>query len=436
MDLKFERARAPLRGTLEMPGDKSLAHRAALFAALAGGESAIARFPDSGVTRAMRNALAALGVPSSLDDGTLRLSGTAGRPFPAAGATAFCGNSGTTMRMLAGALAMTGTGARMDGSAGLRRRPMERIAAPLREMGAEISTAPGGTAPIDVAARPDGRPLSPFDGSIPVASAQVKSCIALAALGASGPSTIREPGPSRDHTERMLRHMGAGVRAAPEAGPYAIRVEPLERPLAPLRIALPGDISSAAFALAAAAIVPGSEVAVRGVCLNPGRTGILDCLSAMGAEVAVSGVRDCAGEPVGDVLLRARPLKAIDVSGGMVVRAIDEFPAIAAVAAFAEGVTTVRDAAELRGKESDRIAAIVRNLRALGAEAEESPDGFSVRGGTLRGGVAEAGGDHRLAMSMAVAGLAAPEGVTVRNAEILSESYPSFAADIRSLAVR
>ena len=411
MDLKFERARAPLRGTLEMPGDKSLAHRAALFAALAGGESAIARFPDSGVTRAMRNALAALGVPSSLDDGTLRLSGTAGRPFPAAGATAFCGNSGTTMRMLAGALAMTGTGARMDGSAGLRRRPMERIAAPLREMGAEISTAPGGTAPIDVAARPDGRPLSPFDGSIPVASAQVKSCIALAALGASGPSTIREPGPSRDHTERMLRHMGACVRAAPEAGPHAIRVEPLERPLAPLRISLPGDISSAAFALAAAAIVPGSEV-------------------------AVSGVRDCAGEPVGDVLLRARPLKAIDVSGGMVVRAIDEFPAIAAVAAFAEGVTTVRDAAELRGKESDRIAAIVRNLRALGAEAEESPDGFSVRGGTLRGGVAEAGGDHRLAMSMAVAGLAAPEGVTVRNAEILSESYPSFAADIRSLAVR
>ncbi len=434
MDLSFDRASKPLCGEFSPAGDKSLAHRAALFAALAEGESEISSFPDSGVTRAMLGALGALGVESSLDGGVLRVKGTGTRRFPREGAVAQCGNSGTTMRLLAGALAMTGSAARLDGSAGLRRRPMSRILEPLAQMGAEASSA-GGFAPLDFKARDASKPLAPFDGSIPVASAQVKSCLILAALAASGESVIREPGPSRDHTERMLSAMGADVAAAPDAAPCAVRVKPLSRPLEPLHCRLAGDISSAAFILAAAAIVPGSRVTIRNCGINPGRTGILDCLSAMGADVSISGRTVSAGEPVGDITLRSGALKGMEIGGDLVVRTIDEFPALAVAAAFAEGETAVRGAEELRYKETDRIAAIVRSLRALGAEAEETPDGFRISGGTLKGGTADAGGDHRLAMSMSLAGLRSPERVTVRNAEILSESFPGFESAVKSLAV-
>ena len=413
----------PLSGSIEVPGDKSLAHRAMLFAALAEGESEVRNYPDSGVTRAMRGALESLGVPSSLEDGVLRVKGNGFRPFPNAGATGYCGNSATTIRLMAGAVAGTGSAATLDGSAGLRRRPMNRVADPLRAMGAEISTDDG-KAPLAFAAV---HGLKPVDYAVPVASAQVLSCLQIAALGASGESRFTVPGPVRDHTERMLGSMGADISSEG----FVSTVRPLRRPLRPLHATLPGDISSAAFLFAAAAIVPGSRITVAGIGVNPTRTGILDVLEQMGAQVSLDNRRDEMGEPVADVTLAAGPLKAVEIKGDLVVRSIDEFPAIAAVAAFAEGVTVVREAKELRYKESDRIAAIVTQLRALGAEVEEFDDGFAVHGGTLTGGTAQANGDHRLAMSMALCGLRAP--VSVEGAEILNESFPSFAPSLAAL---
>ena len=414
----------PLSGTLSVPGDKSLAHRAMLFAALAEGESEVRNYPDSGVTRAMRGALEALGVSSSLEDGVLRVKGNGFRPFPNAGATAYCGNSATTIRLLAGAVAGTGSVATLDGSEGLRRRPMNRIADPLREMGASISTAEG-CAPMAFDPAPDG--LRAVEYHVPVASAQGLSCLQIAALGAKGTSCFTVPGPVRDHTERMLASMGADITSEGRSS----RVRPLAGALSPLHATLPGDISSATFLFASAAMVPDSRVTVTGIGVNPTRTGILDVLRAMGAEVSLANGRDEMGEPVADVTVAAAPLKGVEIKGDLVVRSIDEFPAIAAVAAFADGVTVVREAKELRYKESDRIAAIVTQLRALGAEVEEFDDGFAVRGGTLTGGTARANGDHRLAMSMALCGLRAP--VSVEGAEILNESFPSFVPSLTAL---
>ncbi len=422
MVLTLARAAGPLCGSVEMPGDKSLAHRAALFAALAEGESEVSNYPDSGVTRAMRGALRSLGVDSSLEGGVLRVKGNGFRPFPNAGAVAFCGNSATTIRLLAGAAAGTRSSAVLDGSEGLRKRPMDRIAAPLRAMGADVRTTDS-RAPITISpAR-----LSGIGYELPVASAQVLSCLQIAALGAGGESRFTVPGPVRDHTTRMLSAMGADI----EDDGFRSRVRPISAPLRPLCGALPGDASSAAFVFAAAAIVPGSVVTVKGVGVNPTRTGFLDVISRMGAKVRFADEREAMGEMVADVTLEAAPLRGVEVSGDVVVRAIDEFPALAAVAAFAEGETVVRGAEELRYKETDRIAAIVGQLKALGADAEEFPDGFAIRGGTLKGGVAAANGDHRLAMSLALAGLRAD--VSVDGAEILEESFPGFAAMIESL---
>jgi len=419
----------PLAGEILLPGDKSLSHRAALFAALAEGESKVDRFLVSGVTRAMLNALTALGVPWHLDGSRLTVSGVGLHGLRPPSGPIFCGNSATTIRMLAGALAAAGTPCTLDGSEGLRKRPMGRITEPLRGMGVPIST-PNGCAPLALGARIADTPLHAFDYMLPIASAQVKSCLILAALAADGVTTIREPGPSRDHTERMLAAMGADVRADE---PLAVRVAPLARPLAPLRIELPCDISSAAFLLAAAALVPGSSVLVRDVGLNPTRTGFLDVLGEMGARIRVENPREVAGEPVGDIRLDAAPLKAVRVAGETVVRMIDEFPVFAVAACFAEGDTEVSDAEELRYKETDRISILCGELRRLGVKIEERPDGFAIRGGTLAGGECEARGDHRLAMSLALAGLAAPKPVVVRQAEILNESFPCFVSDLRAL---
>ena len=419
MVLSLPVAVKPLKGEVAVPGDKSLAHRAALFAALAEGESVVSNYPDSGVTRAMRGALESLGVPSSLENGVLRVMGNGYRPFPNAGATAYCGNSATTFRLLAGVVAGTGSCATLDGSAGLRKRPMDRIVDPLRLMGAEIVATPGVAADgRNVSCAPlafSAAPLHAVDYALPVASAQVLSCLQLADLGVVGESHFTVPGPVRDHTVRMLAAMGG------------------KPPLKPLHAVLPGDISSAAFLFAAAAIVPGSEITVKGIGVNPTRTGILDILAQMGARVSYANEHLDIGEPVADVTLAAAPLKGVDVAGDLVVRTIDEFPALAAVAAFAEGDTVVREALELRYKESDRIAAIVAQLKALGADVEEYPDGFRIRGGTLTGGTARANGDHRLAMSMALCGLRAP--VVVDGAEILNESFPSFVPTLQALGV-
>ena len=421
MTLSLAPATRPLQGRATLPGDKSLAHRAALFAALAEGASTIRNYPDSGVTRAMRGALDALGVPSRLCSGVLTLSGNGLRPFSRSGAVVNCGNSATTIRLLAGAVAATRSSAVLDGSAGLRKRPMDRIAEPLRLMGAAISTTDG-HAPLTLSPAH----LHGIDYTLPVASAQVKSCLEIAALGADAPVTLHEPGPSRDHTARMLRAMGANVASAG----LTETVHPASF-LRPLDGTLPGDISSAAFLLAAAAIVPGSRITVADVGLNPTRTGVLDVLSAMGARITTVNEHVEFGEPIGDVTLDAAPLHGVEIAGDLVVRSIDEFPAIAAVAAFAEGDTVVREAKELRYKETDRISAIVAQLGALGAVVAERPDGFTVHGGTLAGGTARANGDHRLAMSMALCGLRAP--VSVEGAEILNESFPEFEPLLASL---
>lgn len=420
--LVLSRATKPLRGSLSMPGDKSLAHRAALFAALAEGESVIGNYPDSGVTRAMRGALNSLGVPSSLEGSVLRIVGNGFRPFPNSGATAYCGNSATTIRLLAGALVGTGSSAILDGSEGLRKRPMDRIVKPLLKMGSSIE-ATDGHAPLKILPAP----LSCIGYDLPVPSAQVLSCLQLAALGASSQSRFTVFAPVRDHTMRMLNSMGAVIHDyAPDSF-----VNPLSVPLRPLRCDLPGDISSAAFIFAAAAIVPGSRVTVKGIGVNETRTGFLDILAKMGAKISYANRREVMGEPVADVTLESASLKGVKVHGDIVVRAIDEIPALAAVAAFAEGDTIIRDAEELRYKETDRIAAIVAQFKALGAKVWEARGGFRIRGGTVVGGESAANGDHRIAMMLALVGLRAD--VAVEGAEILDESFPGFVSAIDSL---
>lgn len=424
----------PLCGSFTVPGDKSLSHRAALFAALAEGESCVENFLVSGVTAAMLRSLTALGVAWELRDTTLRVDGRGLAGLRAPAVALDCGNSATTLRMLAGAVAAAGVPAVLDGSPGLRKRPMLRIAEPLGRMGAAIATAEGGGAPLRLAGRPAGQRLSALAYTLPVASAQVKTCLLLAALAADGPTHLVEPALSRDHSERMLRGMGVEVTNRPlPGGAYAVDLTPPSGPLRPLSGALPGDFSAAAFLIVAATITPGSALTLREVGLNPTRTGLLDALREMGAQIEVTNQRETIGEPVGDLSVRSSPLRGTQIAGERVVRMIDEFPVFAAAAACAESPTVVRDAQELRYKESDRIAALCVELRALGVAAEETPDGFILPGGGVRGGQVDPHGDHRLAMALAVAGLAADSPVQVGGAEIVRESFPEFIDALGSL---
>jgi 3-phosphoshikimate 1-carboxyvinyltransferase len=421
-----------------LPGDKSLSHRALLFAALADGESRIENFLVSGVTEAMLGALSALGVSWQLQGTSLRVEGVGlrrpdgGCPV-AAGVTLDCGNSATTLRLLAGALAAWGAAATLDGSAGLRRRPMRRISEPLQSMGVQIESQDGC---VPLALRPAALPLQALDYTLPVASAQVKSCLLLAALSGDAPTTLIEPGPSRDHTERMLRAMGVDVvNRHLDGGSWITRlVPPRPASVKPLQIRLPGDMSAAAFLIVAALITPGSQITLRQVGLNPTRTGLLDTLIEMGARLDLANLGEQGGEPVGDITVQYSQLHGVQVSGERVVRMIDEFPVFAIAAAYAQGETAVRDAVELRHKESDRISALGQELRRLGVHFNETPDGFIILGGQpVLGGRVESHGDHRLAMSLAVSGLAASQPVQVDGAEMIGESFPGFEAVLRSL---
>ncbi len=417
----------PLIGTYTPEGDKSLSHRALLFAALAEGESIIRRFLVGGVTKAMLRCLRALGVEWSLDETThtLTVQGVGLHGFKTPNAPLNCGNSATTFRLLAGAIAGAGVACTLDGSEGLRKRPMARIVEPLRMMGVNI-TATGEpdscTAPLTFA--PGA--MTSLNYVLPVASAQVKSCLILAALSGNAPSAFLEPGPSRDHTERMLASMGARVKNLSSG--YGAVVLPQEGALRPLDFKLAGDISSAAFLMVAATLLPGSDFRMDGVGVNPTRTGILDALCAMGADITLENEREMAGEPVADICIRAAELHGTQVAGDLVVRMIDEFPAFMIAAAYAQGETIVRDAAELRTKESDRIAIMTTELRALGVDIEEYPDGFRIMGsGHIAGGATvSAHGDHRVAMSLALAALVADAPVTIEGFEILNESFPDF----------
>ena len=431
---------APLQGEIDIPGDKSISHRAALFAALASGRSRIDNFLVSGVTRAMLEALTALGVSWDLQGTTLTVQGRGLDGLRAPFTPLNCGSSATTLRLLAGALAAAGVPAVLDGSAGLRRRPMGRIVDPLRQMGVSVETTLNGTAPLTL--HRGSLPLKALQYTLPVASAQVKTCLLLAALSADGQTTLVEPGLSRDHTERMLNSMGAAVTSEKmlENGAAHYRTvlcPPENGMLSPLNMTLPGDFSSAAFLIVSALVTPGSQLTIRKVGLNSSRTGLLDALLSMGADIRISGQASCSGEPVGNLTVRSSKLRGGQVCGEQVVRMIDEFPAFAVAAAFAEGVTTVCDAAELRLKESDRIAALCNELRRVGVTAEERADGFVIRGRPhLAGGQSSPHGDHRLAMAIALTGLAAQRPVTVENAEIMNESYPGFADALQTLGAK
>jgi len=410
-----------LRGDVSMPGDKSISHRALMHAALARGASRLQNFLRAGVTEAMMRCVRDLGVGLETQaDGALIVHGGQLRS-PVVNLD--CGNSGATMRMLMGALAgQPGLVVTLDGSAGLRRRPMRRVAEPLRLMGAEL----GDTPPLSI----HGRLLHGLEYTMPVASAQVKAAILLAALQADGPTTIHEPGPSRDHSERMLQSCGVSVLARN----HTVTLTPPEKPLAAFEMTIPGDISAAAFVFAAAALLPNSDVTVKHVGVNDTRTGLLEALAAMGGDVGVANVREVNGEPIADVTVKSSELRGITVAGDLVVRMIDEFPIFAVLATQARGETIVRDAEELRVKESDRIGSLASELRRLGAPIEERPDGFVVAGpARLRGAAVDSHGDHRLAMALAVAGLIAEGETIVTRAEAYRESFPDFVELMRAL---
>jgi 3-phosphoshikimate 1-carboxyvinyltransferase len=413
MNWIFEPA-SSLHGSVSMPGDKSISHRALMHAALAQGTSRIQNFLQAGVTEAMMRCVHDLGVSLEIQtDGMLFVHGGQLRS-PTANLD--CGNSGATIRMLMGALAgQRELAATLDGSAGLRRRPMKRVAEPLRLMGAEL----GDTPPLSI----HGRSLHGIEYIMPVASAQVKAAILLAALQADGQTTIHEPGPSRDHSERLLRSLGVSVVSEDNT----VTLTPPDRSLTAFEATVPGDISSAAFVFAAAALVPHSEVIVTNVGVNETRTGILDALVAMGGDVCVANVREVNGEPIADITVKSSDLRGIIVDGDRVVRMIDEFPIFAVLATQAQGETIVRDAEELRVKESDRIGSLASELRKLGAQIEEQSDGFIIAGpAPLHGATVDSHGDHRLAMSLAIAGLIASGETTVTRAEVYQESFPNF----------
>jgi 3-phosphoshikimate 1-carboxyvinyltransferase len=427
------RPNTPLRGVITLPGDKSISHRAALFAALAEGTSRFENYLVAGVTRAMLDSLAVLGIDWHLEGTKLAVRGGGLRPWCNVEKRLDCGNSGTTLRTLAGALVATNTPALLDGSPGLRRRPMGRIVKPLRQMGASIQAAQyadGLLAPLRIG-KSDG--LRGIEYRLPVASAQVKTALLLAALGAEGATKLSEPGPSRDHTERMLAQMGVQIETDTDA--HSIYLEPPSEPLSPLTFTIPGDFSSAAFLIVAALITPGSEITLRGVGLNPTRTGLLDALQAMGAQIEITLTQTAANEPVGDLVVSHSPdLRAIEVDGDLVVRMIDEFPIFAVAAVHARGETVVRGAEELRYKETDRIHVLAEEFHKLGIPIEEREDGFSIHGGQpYPGGVVSARGDHRLGMALSVLGLGADEAVTVHGTEIINESLPSFFAKLETL---
>jgi 3-phosphoshikimate 1-carboxyvinyltransferase len=421
---------ASLHGDLAVPGDKSISHRALLLAALAEGESEIRGFGASADTLSTAGAVRALGATVETDGETVRVEGVGLRGLRGPAAPVDCGNAGTLMRLLAGVLAGQAGRFELVGDESLSRRPLERVAAPLREMGARVQTTDG-HAPLVI----EGGPLRAIRYELPVASAQVKSAILLAGtLAADGPTTVVEPTPSRDHTERMLEIAGARVRRKPgEAS-----VWPAAR-LRALSLDVPGDFSSAAPFVVAATLLAGSSLRVHGVGVNPTRTGLLNVLERMGARVSVFNRRTSSGEPIADLEVAPAELVATEVRPEEIPLLVDELPLVALVAGMARGETVVRGAGELRVKESDRLETLKNVLRPLGVRVSTVGDELRVRGvpARPRGGAAvDANGDHRMAILGAVAGAVSREGVDVRGAESVDVSFPGFFEVLDSVALR
>ena len=426
---RLARPRA-LRGEVQAPGDKSITHRAFILNAMAQDRAHIRNFCRGDDCLATLQCLRALGV-EMVEEGpgrSLLINGRGVVGFVQPATPLDAENSGTTMRLLAGLLAGQPFQTTITGDDSLRSRPMGRLIEPLRLMGADIRGVNGGSvAPLFI----QGGGLHGISYRMPVASAQLKSALLIAGLLAEGETVVEEPAPSRDHTERMLRAMGASVRTE-ESRVY---IEP--GPLAAVDVDVPGDLSSAAYWLVAGALHPDAEVVVRGVGVNPSRTGVLDVLQEMGASISAENPRFEGGEPVADLRVRSSRLKGVTIEGALIPRVIDELPLLALAGALAEGVTEIRDAAELRVKESDRIATTAAELARLGARVRELPDGMVVQGGAgLRGATCSSHGDHRLAMVLAVAGLLAGGETVVEGAEAVGVSYPEFWAHLDYLAGR
>jgi 3-phosphoshikimate 1-carboxyvinyltransferase len=421
-----------IRGQLRVPGDKSISHRAAMIAALADGSSRLANFSTSQDCASTLSCLRSLGVSIDQKGNDVRVDGRGARGLSAPAEPLDCGNSGSTMRMLAGILAGQGFASVLTGDASLLSRPMKRIVEPLELMGARVSSQ-AGRPPLRIEGL---HPLRPIRYELPVASAQVKSCILLAALNANGRSEVIERlGPTRDHTERMLRwfgvpletHAGAdGARAATTAINVPARLSARD-------VNIPGDMSSAAFLVGAAALLPGSQLEIQSVGLNPTRAQFLSTLDSLGFDVEIAGLREDCNEPVGDLNvtgktgLRAEQKVSHRVAGPLIPQLIDELPLLAVLGSQVAGGIEIRDAAELRAKETDRIAATVTNLRAMGAEVEEFDDGLAVAGPTaLRGARVDSYNDHRIAMAFAVAGLVADGESEISGTDCVAVSFPEF----------
>lgn len=408
-----------LSGALRVPGDKSISHRAVMLAALAEGVSEIGGFLEGADALATLAAFRSLGVAAEGPQrGRLRIEGVGLHGLRAAAGPLDLGNSGTSMRLLTGLLAGQAFDSTLVGDASLMRRPMRRVTDPLAAMGALIETTEAGTAPLHIRG---GRRLQGIDYALPVASAQVKSALLLAGLYAEGATVVTEPAPTRDHTERMLAGFGYPVTRTGAS----VRLAGGGR-LQGGRIVVPADISSAAFFLVGASIAPGSVLVLEHVGLNPTRTGVIEILRRMGADIEIEDQREVGGEPVGRVAVRHAPLRGIDIPRELVPLAIDEFPAIFVAAACAEGETRLSGAEELRVKESDRIQVMADGLRSLGVDAEPQPDGMVIRGGAIGGGRVRAHGDHRIAMAFAMAALAARDEVVIDDCTEVDTSFPGF----------
>ena len=418
-----------VRGEISVPGDKSISHRSIMLGSIAKGITTVTGFLRGEDNMATLNAFRAMGVQIEDDGTTLKIHGRGLHGLSEPEDMLDCGNSGTSIRLLTGLLSGQSFFSVLTGDKYLRKRPMRRVVTPLAAMGAIIAGRAGGEkAPLAIT----GSKLKGISYESPVSSAQVKSAILLAGLYAEGETRVTEPHLSRDHSERMLRHFGADI----EADGRDVRIRG-GRELSGQEIVVPGDISSAAFFMVAGLIVPGSELLIKGVGINPTRTGILDILKMMGGDISLVNSREVSGEPVADILVRSSRLKGIEIYGDLVPRAIDEFPVIAVAAATAEGKTVIRDARELRVKETDRIKAMADNLRLAGITVDEADDGMTVYGATgFRAFKADSQGDHRIAMSMMIASLVASGECTVSDTGCIATSFPTFRMLLQQVSAR
>ena len=420
------RSPSRLEGTIVLPGDRSIAHRAVLLNSIANGTATVTNYATGADGVSMVRCLRALGASikrlhpddRSLPADSFLVGGRGPHGLEEPPTVLNAGNSGATMRQVAGLLAAQPFFGVISGDRSLRSRPMSRVVQPLTQMGAQIiGRGQSSLAPLAIR----GGGLRGIDYTLPVASAQLKSCILIAGLYARGETAILQPAESRDHTERMLRSMGAGI----EVDGLHIGLRPSE--LSPMDVSVPGDFSAAAFWLVAACCHPDARIRINGVGINPTRTGALDVLKAMGARITLENVREDQAEPVADIVAESSDLRSTAIGGDTIPRVMDELPVLALAACVARGTTVIRDAAELRVKESDRIAATAKGLSNLGARVEERPDGMVIHGGaSLVGAECESFGDHRIAMAMAVAGLLARGETAISGAEAASVSYPDF----------